>query len=145
MIMAKKRHKDKKLHNFSEKLHNSDVVNDEPDLTWQERIDLVPEDEVQSGSEIYYFTDEDGNIHSREFLTEELVSEDVEDREDSLNSRHEKVQRLKPGSVEIVNLVPATGETQGEISIPVPKSGARPVDIRISSEVVPDLFTNKES
>jgi hypothetical protein len=50
-IMAKKRHnKDKKLHNFEEKLHNSDVVNDEPDLTWQERVDLAPEDEIESGS-----------------------------------------------------------------------------------------------
>jgi hypothetical protein len=92
--MAEKRYKkDKKLHNFDEKLHNSDVVSDEPDLTWQERVDLMPEDEVESGSEIYYFTDEDGNIHSREFLAEELISDDVEDREESLKSRHEKVQR----------------------------------------------------
>jgi integrase len=144
--MVKKRHnKDKKLHNFDEKLHNSDVVNDEPDLTWQERVDLVPEDEVESGSEIYYFTDEDGNIHSREFLTEELIPDDVEDQEASLKPRHEKFQRLKPGAVEIVNLVPASGETQGEISLPVPKSGARPLDIRISSEVVPELFSKKES
>ena len=47
--------------------------------------------------------------------------------------------------MEIVNLVPTSGETQGEISLPVPKSGAPPLDIRISSEVVPDLFTKKES
>ncbi len=146
--MAKKRHnKDKKLHNFDEKLHNSDVVNDKPDLSWQERIDLAPEDEVEHGSEIFYFTDEDGNVHSREFLAEELIPDDAEDREDSLKRkpRSEKVQRLKPGSVEIVNLVPASGETQGEISLPVPKLGTRPVDIRISSEVVPDLVTKNES
>ena len=31
------------------------------------------------------------------------------------------------------------------ISLPVPKSGGCPLDIRISSEVVPDLFTEKES
>jgi hypothetical protein len=69
--MVKKKHnKGKKLHNFDEKLHNSDVVNSEPDLTWQERVDLAPEDEIESGSEIYYFTDGDGNIHSREFLAE---------------------------------------------------------------------------
>jgi integrase len=144
--MAKKRHnKDKKLHNFDEKLHNIDVVNDEPDLSWQERVDLAPEDEVESGSEIYYFTDENGNIHSREFLAEELIPDDVEDLEASLRSRHEKVQRLTPGSVEIINLVPASGKTQGELSLPVPKSGARPLDIRISSEVVPDPLTKKES
>jgi hypothetical protein len=137
--MAKKRHKKDK------KLHNSDVVNDEPDLSWQERVDLAPEDEVESGSEIYYFTDEDGNTHSREFLAEELIPDDVEDREDLLKSRHEKVQRLKPSSVEIVNLVSASGKMQGEISLPVPKSGARPLDIRISSEVVPDLFPKKDS
>ena len=146
--MAKKRHnKDKKLHNFDEKLHNSDVVKDEPDLSWQERVDLAPEDEVEHGSEIYYFTDEDGNVHSREFLAEELIPDDAEDLGDSLKRkpRSEKVQRLKSGSVEIVNLVPASGETQGEISLPVPKLGTRPLDIRISSEVVPDLFTKKES
>jgi len=122
--MAKKRHnKDKKLHNFDEKLHNSDVVNNEPDLSWQERVDLMPEDEFESGSEIYYFIDDDDNIHSREFLAEELIPDDVEDREDPLKSRHEKVQRLKPSSVEIINLVPASGKTHGEISLPVPKSG----------------------
>ena len=146
-IMAKKKHnKDKKLHNFDEKLHNSDVVNNEPDLSWQERVDLEPEDEVESGSEIYYFTDGDGNVHSREFLAEELVPDDIENREASLKRkpRHEKVQRLKPGALEIVNLVPTSGETQKDISLPLPKSGARPLDIRISSEVVPDLFT-KES
>lgn len=55
-------------------------------------VDLVPEDEVESGSEIYYFTDEDGNIRSREFLAEELISDDV--AEDSLKRKpeHEKVQ-----------------------------------------------------
>ena len=47
--------------------------------------------------------------------------------------------------MEIINLVPASGETQGELSLLVPKSGARPLDIRISSEVVPDLLTKKES
>src|SRR5665647_1096114 len=58
-IMAKKKHnKDKKLYNFDEKLHNSNEL----DLTWQEEVDLQPEDEVEGGSEIYYFTDEDGNI-----------------------------------------------------------------------------------
>jgi integrase len=146
--MGKKRHnKDKKLHNFDEKLHNSDAVNNEPDLSWQERVDLKPEDEAESGSEIYYFTDEDGNIHSREFIAEELIPDDVEDLDDSLKEkpRPEKVQRLKPGAVEIVNLVPASGQTQGEISLPVPKSGAPPLDVRISSEVVPDLFIKKEA
>jgi hypothetical protein len=58
-IMAKKKHnKDKKLHNSNEL-----------GLTWQEEVDLQPEDEVEGGSKIYYFTDEDGNIRSREFLT----------------------------------------------------------------------------
>ena len=147
--MAKKKHnEDKKLHNFNEKLHNSDVINDRgPDLTWQERVDLLPEDEVEGGSEIYYFTDEDGNLHSREFLAEELIADDVEDPKDSLKGKpeHGKAQRLKPGAMEIVNLVPASQETQHEITLPAPKSGERPLDIRISSEIAPDLFTKKES
>jgi hypothetical protein len=60
-IMTRNKHnKDKKLHNSDEKLHNSH----EPDLTWQEMTDLSSEDDVAGGSEIYYFTDKDGNIHS---------------------------------------------------------------------------------
>ena len=59
--MAKKEHnKDKKLHNIDEKLHNSNEL----DLTWQEEVDLQPEDEVEGGSEIYYFTDEDAALAS---------------------------------------------------------------------------------
>jgi|BarGraNGADG00312_2_1021985.scaffolds.fasta_scaffold181914_1 hypothetical protein len=58
--MAKKKHiKDKKLHNFDEKLHNSN----EPDLTWQESVDLLPE--VEGGSEIYYFTDDSAFVPCR--------------------------------------------------------------------------------
>jgi hypothetical protein len=30
--------------------------------------DLSPEDEIEGGPEIYHFTDDDCNIHSREFL-----------------------------------------------------------------------------
>src|SRR5665647_3546905 len=65
-IMAEKKHnKDEKLHNSDEKLHNSHEL----DLSWQETVDLLPEDEVEGGSEIYYFTDGDGNIHSRDLLS----------------------------------------------------------------------------
>ena len=60
-IMAKKEHnKDTKLHHVDEKLHNSVEL----DLTWQEEVDLQPEDEVEGGSEIYYFTDEDAALAS---------------------------------------------------------------------------------
>ncbi len=115
----------KKKHNKDKKLHNSDVVNNEPDLSWQERVDLIPEDEGESGSEIYYFTDEDDNIHSREFLAEELIPDDAEDRKDSLKRklRHEKLQRMKPGAVEIVNLVPASGESRGRSLCPSQSQG----------------------
>jgi hypothetical protein len=64
-----KHNKDTKLRNFDEKLHNSH----EPELTWQEKTDLSPEDDIEGGSEIYYFTDEDGDIHSRGFRTKELI------------------------------------------------------------------------
>ena len=53
-------------------MHNSH----EPDLTWQEMTDLSPEDEIEGGPEIYYFTVEDSNIHSREFLAEELIPDE---------------------------------------------------------------------
>ena len=49
-----------------------------PDLMWQEGIGLQPDDEVEGGAEIYYFTDEDGNIHSREFIAEELIPDESE-------------------------------------------------------------------
>jgi integrase len=132
------------LHNFDHKLHNSDDL----DLTWQEKADLLPEDEAEGGPEIYYFTDEDGNIHSREFLAHELIpDDDARDLEDSLKRKASRVetQRLKPGTTDIVNLVPASEEMQREITLPVPKSGARPLDLRISSELLPDLLIKKAS
>ena len=147
-IVAKKRHnEDKKLHNSEEKLHNSDISNDEgPDLAWQEAVDLLPEDEVEASSEIYYFTDEDGNIHSREFLVQELVPSDDEDLKDLRKRKpsYEKVERLKPGTLDMVALSRRPQQTSQKIALPVPKSGTRPLDIRISSEVAPDLST-KES
>src|SRR5450759_334279 len=143
-IMAEKKHnKDEKLHNSDEKLHNSHEL----DLSWQETVDLLPEDEVEGGSEIYYFTDGDGNIHSREFLAEELIDDDVEDLEVSQEgkSRLGKVKRLKPGTTDIVNLVRTQEETPREIVLSVPKSGEHPLDIRVSSEVTPDLPAKSES
>lgn len=91
--MPKKKHnEDKKLHNFEEKLHNSN----EPDLTWQERVDLLPEDEIERGSEIYYFIDGNGNIHSREFLAEELIPEESEVEDLSKRESSGKLQKPKP-------------------------------------------------
>jgi integrase len=139
--MAKKKHnKDKKLHNFDEKLHNSV----EPDLMWQESVDLLPEDEIEGGSEIYYFIDEDGNIHSREFLAEELIPDEKELVDSSKRKSSGKLQKLKPGAIDIINLV-RPGEAQQQVTLSAPKSGAPPLDIRLSSEVVPDLSTKKES
>jgi integrase len=140
-MVKKKDKKDKKLHNS---LHNST----EPDLSWQESIDLLPEDEVEGGSEIYYFTDEDGNVHSREFFAEELVPSDDDDLKDLRERKlsYEKVERLKPETLDIVGLSRSPQQPkQQEVVLPVPKSGARPLDIRISSEVTPDLLTDKES
>jgi hypothetical protein len=72
-IVTKKKHnKDKKLRNL---LH-SDATDAEVELSWQETVDLVPEDEAERGPEISYFTDEEGNIHSREFLSDELIPDD---------------------------------------------------------------------
>ena len=142
--MAKKKpNKDKKLHKFDEKLHNNHKL----DLSWQETVDLQPEDELEGGSEIYYSVDEDGNIHSREFLSEELIEDDFGDLHDlpEGKSRMEKVEKLKPGTMDIVNLVRAPEETPKEVLLPVPKSGSSPINIRISSEVTPDLPAKVES
>ncbi|MGD0171023.1 MAG: hypothetical protein ABSB81_02685 [Halobacteriota archaeon] len=139
--MAKKKHKeDKKLHNSDEKLHNSH----EPELTWQEMTDLAPEDEIEGGSEIYYFTDEDGNIHSREFLVEELIPNESDVEGSPLRRPSWNLQKLKPGAVDIISLV-RPDEAQHQVTLPAPKSGAPPLDIRISSEVATDLFPKKES
>jgi len=140
-IMAKKRHKKDK------KLHNSLCNSTEPDLSWQEAVDLLPEDEADRGSEIYYFTDEDGNIHSREFLAQELIPNDDEDLKDLLKRKpnYEKVERLRPRTLDIVGFSRLPQQTHQEIALPVPKTGARPLDIRISSEVAPDLPFKKES
>ena len=139
--MAKKKHnEDKKLHNSDEKLHNSDA----PDLTWQEITDLSPEDEIEGGSEIYYFTNEDGNIHSREFLAEELIPNESEVKGLPKRKSDQKLQKLKPGAVDIISLR-APNEPSQQVTLPAPKSGEPPLDIRISSEVVPDLPTKEES
>ena len=140
-IMVKKKHnEDKKLHNFDEKLHNSN----QPDLTWQEMTDLSPEDEVEGGSEIYYFTDEDGNIHSREFFVEELIPDESEAKGSPKRKPSGKLEKLKPGAIEIINLE-APNEPPQQVTLPAPKSGEPPIDIRISSEVVPDLSAREES
>ncbi|HEX7515217.1 MAG TPA: hypothetical protein VF393_06485 [archaeon] len=38
----------------------------------------MPEDAVEGSSNIYYFTDDNGDIHSREFRGEELIPDDKE-------------------------------------------------------------------
>jgi hypothetical protein len=113
----------KKKHNKDKKLHNSHEL----DQSWQETVDLLPEDEVEGSSEIYYFTDEDGNVHSREFLAEELINDDIKEREESpeIKSREEKVQRLKPSTTDIVNIVRMPNEIPKEIIVSVPKTTTR--------------------
>jgi hypothetical protein len=138
-MVKKKDNKDKKLHNSDEKLHNSN----KPDLAWQETIDLSPEEEVEGGSEIYYFTDEDGNIHSREFLADELIPNESEIEGSPKRKPSGKLQKLKPGTVDIISLV-RPDEAKQQVTLPAPKSGEPPLDIRISSEVVPDLSTKEE-
>lgn len=60
------------MHNSGDELHNSNDL----DLMWLEAIDLSPDDEVAGGPEIYYFTDENGNIHSHEFFAQELIPDE---------------------------------------------------------------------
>jgi hypothetical protein len=101
--MVKKKHnKDKKLHNSDEKLHNSQEL----DLSWQETVDLIPEDELEGGSEIYYSVDEDGNVHSREFLAEELIEDDSKDLEDSLEGKSRSTtQKLNTATQRYARLI----------------------------------------
>ncbi len=51
---------------------------------------------------------------------------------------------MTPGTVDIVTLV-GPGEAQQQVTLPALKSEAPPRDIRISSDVAPDLFLKKES
>jgi hypothetical protein len=122
-------------HNKDKKLHNSH----EPALTWQEKTDLSPEDDIEGGSEIYYFTDEDGNIHSREFLTEELIPDEGKVKRSPKKEPSGKLQKLKRGAIDIISLV-RPNEAQHQVTLPAPKSGAPPLGVRISSEVPTDLF-----
>jgi hypothetical protein len=121
-MTGNKHNKDKKLHNSDEKLHNSD----DPDLTWQEMTDLSPEDEIEGGPEIYYFTDEDDNIHSREFLAEELIPNESEVEGSPKRKPIGKLQKLKLGAVDIISLV-RPDEAQQHVTLPAPKSGAPPL------------------
>jgi hypothetical protein len=101
------------------KRHNSH----EPELTWQEKTDLSPEDDIEGGSEIYYFTDEDGNIHSREFLTEELIPDEGEVKRSPKREPSGKFQKLKPGAIDIISLV-RPNEARQQVTLPAPKSVA---------------------
>ena len=138
--MRDKHNKDKKLHNSDETLHNSH----EPELTWQEKTDLSPEDDIVGGSEIYYFTDEDGDINSREFLTKELIPDEGEVKRSPKREPSGKLKKLKPGAIDIISLV-RPNEAQQHVILPAPKSTAPPLDVRISSEVATDPFPKKES
>jgi hypothetical protein len=109
--MAKKKHnKDKKLHNSDDKLHNSD----DPDLTWQEKADLLSEDEAEGGPEIYYFTDEDDNVDSHEFLAQELILDESEVEGSPKRKPLVKLQKLKPGAVDIISLVRSDEARKGQ-------------------------------
>ncbi|MEI7826770.1 MAG: hypothetical protein WCI87_03110, partial [Euryarchaeota archaeon] len=83
-------------------------------------------------------------IRSREFLIEELIPDEKEVEDLSKRKSSGKLQKLKPGTVDIISLR-APDEPSQQITLPIPKSGETPLDIRISSEVVPDLSTKQES
>ena len=106
-------------HNKDKKLHNSH----EPELTWQEKTDLSPEDDIKGGSEIYYFSDEDGNIHSREFLTKELIPDEGEVKRSPKKEPSGKLQVLKPAAIDIISLA-RPNEAQQQVTLPARKSGA---------------------
>jgi hypothetical protein len=118
IVTRNKHNKDKKLHNSEEKLHNSH----EPELTWQEKTDLSPEDDIEGGSEIYYFNDEDGNIHSCEFLTKELIPDEGEVKRSPKKEPSGKLQVLKPAAIDIISLA-RPNEAQQQVTLPARKSG----------------------
>jgi len=110
------------LHNSDEKLHNYHELH----LTWQEITDLSPEDEIEGGPEIYYFVEEDGNIYSREFLAEELIPDESEVEGSPKRESSGKLQKLKPGAVDIISLV-QPDEAQQQVTLPTPKSGGHKI------------------
>jgi hypothetical protein len=79
----------------------------------------------QGGPETYYFTDEDGNVHSREFLAQELIPEKSEIEGSPKRKPSGKLQKLKPGAVDIISLV-RPDEAQQQMALPASKSGAPP-------------------
>jgi hypothetical protein len=95
----KKHNEDKKLHNSEEELHNSN----RPDLNWQESIDLLPKDKVEGGPEIYYSVDEDGKIHWREFLAEELIPDENGMKDSFKTNSSAKLETLKPGAIDVIS------------------------------------------
>jgi hypothetical protein len=52
--------------------------------------------------EVYYYTDRDGNVRSREFLDQALVPND---REDEVHRRQNQLlKKLKPEEVDVISL-----------------------------------------
>jgi len=74
---------------------------------------------------MYYFTDDYGNIHPHEFLAEELIP-DEKDLDSSKRKSSGKLQKMKPGTVDIVTLV-RPAEAQQHVTLPAPTSGAPPL------------------
>ncbi|MGZ7171692.1 MAG: hypothetical protein ACXVI1_10900 [Halobacteriota archaeon] len=135
---------DKKLHNNHEKLHNSSDTStdadqdvdpsstrcDEQDDSFDDEFD----EEDTSGygidtgeSCVWYYTDDDGTVKSHEYSYQELAESEPD--EGYLNE-HEPV-------LDIVNVVTdEEDDSKQEVSIPAPKPGERPLDMRVHVSTV---------
>jgi integrase len=100
-------------------------------------LDDAPENIYYTEPDVYYFTDADGHVKRREFLAEDLVPPDDFDASEwskKAKSLKWKSERLKPGTLEIVN-IRKRGEADKGVTIPAPKPGEPPLDIRVFTEL----------
>ena len=132
---------DEKLHNSDEKLHNSSDTSDADDEQPEEQTDestyVV---DVGDLTPTYYHRDEDGELHSYEFLPEELIYPDGFFSEEELR-KAAKMKRIE-ADLDIVNVVRTPEEAKKGVTLPAPQPGeAGDLRVHVSTEIGDSSYT----
>ena len=130
-----------KLHNSDEKLHNSsdksDADDDQPEEQEDESTYVV---DVGDATPTYYRKDEDGELHSYDFLPEELIYPAGFFSEEELQ-KAAKMKRIE-ADLDVVNVVRTPEEAKKGVTIPAPQPGeAGDLRVHLSTQIGHSSYT----
>jgi hypothetical protein len=128
-------------HNSEEKLHNSSNSSDADDEQSEEQEEestyVV---DVGDPTPTYCHRDEDGELHSYEFLPEELIYPDGFFSEEELR-KAAKMKRIE-ADLDIVKVVRTPEEAKKGVTIPAPQPGeAGDLRVHLSTEIGDSSYT----